>query len=486
MSIVATTFLGSLQFAGLIIVAILSLGVVVFAHELGHFIVGRRMGIRAEAFSIGFGPILWRKKVGETEYRVSLILFGGYVKFSGMEGTEDKTPQEIERGFFAAPPGRRILAAFAGPFMNVVLALVLFFVLWGTGRRVPEGLVTTVIGTIDKESAAEAAGLQPGDRIVSIAGREVNKFQEVIMAVAVGDETLDVAVERDGVIVHKAVTPKEHPTAGARVMGIKAAQPLSVGSVIEGSEAERMGLRKGDLLLGLDDELIYAGPVAWQEKLRARAGSEITLLVERAGSPVTLTGTMPQGTEKAPPTLGFGMADTFVTIYENPLEATAYSFDMVARTLKALVTRRVKAKGLVGPVGIIGAITYSLQVSFTWFLWFAAFISLNLAVVNLLPIPVVDGGHIMFSVIEAVRGKPVGERTMAIITNVFAVLIITFFLYVTFNDVMRYVPSGDDKAKKPDAAETTDNEGAPGETAPGTEPAPPEDNGLRVPQPELP
>jgi regulator of sigma E protease len=449
-----------------IIIAIIALGVVVFAHEWGHFMVGRRMGIRAEAFSIGFGPILWRKTIGETEYRLSAILFGGYVKFAGMEGTKDKKPQEIERGFFAAPPGRRILATFAGPLMNVVLAFFLFFVLWGTGRKMQEGEATTVIGSVLEGAPAEQAGLKPGDRIVSISGRKVDRWMDVMMGVAVGGRTLDVEIERGGSIMHVTVTPREDPKAGARIMGVVPAQEITVYRVEPGTEAERMGLQKGDLLLRLDDVPIYNGPVGWQDALRKRAGQQIALTVERAGNPVTLAGTMPQGVGKEPPILGFDMALVYVTIYEDPLEATAYSFGIVGRTLKALVTRQVKAKGLAGPVGIVGLITYSLRIHFTSFLWWAAFISLNLAVINLLPIPVVDGGHIMFAVVEKVRRKPVKEKTMAVLSNVFAVLIIAFALYVTFNDIRRLVPSGTG-----DEGEPATEEPAPGKTPP-EQPAP--------------
>ncbi len=469
MIILAATFLGTLELIGLIVAAVVALGIVVFVHEWGHFMAGRWVGIRAEAFSIGFGPVVWRKQVGETEYRLSAILFGGYVKFAGMEGTADKTPQEIERGFFAVSPPRRILAAFSGPFMNAVMAFVLFLLLWGTGRKVPEGRATTMIGAVAQGSTAEEAGLQRGDRIVSISGHLVDDWHDVLMGVAVGGEVLEMAVERDGQIVHTMVRPKEDPEAGARVLPIIPRQRMSVYRVPSNTEAARMGLRQGDTLVSLNGEPVLDGAGGWQTRLRAQEGKPITIEVQRDGERVTLSGTMPTGTKDQPPTLGIVMAPVFAWIYQAPHEAVSEILGDVWQILKGLVTRRVKAKGLAGPVGIVSLFIYSLQVSFTSFLWFAALISLNLAIINLLPIPVVDGGHIMFSLIEAVRRKPVREKTLAIITNVFAALIILFFAYVTFHDVMRLFPS---RGKEMPPAE---EEAAPEQAAP--EPAAPEPGG---------
>jgi len=471
--LVAFSFLGLLANLPYIIAGILALGVAVFVHELGHFVVGRWVGIRAEAFSIGFGPILWRKKVGETEYRLSSILAGGYVKFAGMEGTEGKTPQEVEGGFFAVSPARRILASFAGPFMNVVLAFVLFFILWGTGRKVPEGSVTTVVGGFIKDSPAEAAGLKPGDRIVSISGRPVNKFRDVIMGVAVGGDTLNVAAERGDQLLDFEIKPKLDPDQGVRMLGIVPSQRMTVHEVMEGSAAEKMDLRKGDLLLCLDGKRVYDGLTGWHDGLRDRAGKAIEITVERDGKEIALAGTMPKGTKEKPPVLGFNMAPVFAWIYEQPLEAAGGVLGDMWHVLKGLVSRRVKAKALAGPVGIVSIIILSLKVSFTSFLWIAAMISLNLAIINLLPIPVVDGGHITFGLLEAARRKPVRERTMVILTNVFAALIIAFFLYVTFNDFVRlWTPASDveEETQKESGSDTPDKQAPPDGAAPAPDP----------------
>ena len=469
MIILAATFLGTIELIGLIVAAIVALGVVVFVHEWGHFMAGRRVGIRAEAFSIGFGPIVWRKRVGETEYRLSAILFGGYVKFAGMEGTADKTPQEIERGFFAVSPARRILAAFSGPFMNAVMAFALFLLLWGTGRKVHESEATTVIGGVQEASAAERAGLLPGDRIISISGREVGRWLDVVMSIRLGGDPLEIELERDGQTMRLEVKPDYKRKVPE--VGIEPAYQTIVHAVVESSEAERMGLRKRDVLLKLNGKRVHNAE-SWPRSLPKHAGGPIEITVEREGRELVLSGTMPLGEKDKPPILGFNpaAARVFMTIKETPIEASAYCFSMIGRTLKGLVTRRVRAKELAGPVGIVTAIVLYLSTSFTSFLWLAAFISLNLAIINLLPIPVVDGGHIMFSLIEAVRRKPVREKTLAIITNTFAALIILFFAYVTFHDVMRLIPSRG-KDAPPAQEEAAPEQPAPESAGPETGPS---------------
>ena len=486
MIVFAISVIGILQTIGPIIAAIITLGVAVFVHEWGHFMAGRRSGIHAEAFSVGFGPILWRKTVGETEYRLSLILFGGYVKFAGMEGTEDKTPQQIERGFYAVSPARRIFTSFAGPFMNAVLALALFFVLWGTGRKVPEYEATTVIGGVLEGLPAEKAGLRPGDRIVSISGRETRWWLHVMFGTALGDRTLDIEFEREGVLQHVTLESEKDPEHNVWRIGVEPAHQTMVLEVTEGSEAERMGMQQDDLLLTLNGEKIY-NAFSWPRELPKHAGRPIEITAERDGAVVTLTGTMPAAKDGNRSTLGFhyGMAPVFVTIWETPLEAVSNCFYIVGGTLKGLMTGRVQAKQLAGPVGIVSIIRARLSVSFTSFLWWAAFISLNLAIVNLLPIPVVDGGHIVFSIIEAVRRKPTREKTMAIITNVFFVLIVGFFLYVTFNDIKRtFFPAGG-KDKAPVPEKTTDDPTGPVPETPVPEKVPAEEGPL-VPRSELP
>lgn len=506
----------------LILAAILALGVVVIIHELGHFIAAKKTGVKVEAFSVGFGPKIWGIKKGETEYRISLILFGGYVKMKGMEGEEGKEPHEIEGGFFAAPPGRRAFIAFAAPAMNVLLALAVFTVLWLTGRKVPQEYLTTSIGYFEEGSPAREAGLRPGDTIVKVNDKPVHEWKDVLFGVAFSrTNPVALTVRRNGSTIEKEVLAQWDKAMGIRMLGIHPRMNLLVGDVEKDSLAEKIGLRKKDKFVSLAGEQIYhIGQ--FKEILRANIGKQVSLVVSRdqdgsknltlsftvpspdegitvasvkkgsaaakarlrrgdvvvaangqkvttvaalreilnahAGQEVRLRVLRPENgsllpmltapgqnevlgarLEEAFPVLGFIPDTTYGLKREDPFSATFSVIENVVKTLKGLVTRTVSAKGLSGPVGIVGWIAKSISISFTAFLYFIGFLSANLAVLNLLPIPVVDGGHIMFCAVEKIRKKPIRQKTMTIIVNVFVAFIVGFFLFVTWNDIKRFL-----------------------------------------------
>jgi len=509
----------------MVVGAIIALSLVVIVHELGHFISARKAGVKVEAFSVGFGPKIRGIKRGETEYRLSLLLFGGYVKMKGMEPEEGKEPHEIEGGFFAAKPERRALIAFAAPLMNVLLALAVFTLLWFTGTKVPKGALTTTIGYLEEDSPARKAGLVPGDAILKVNGQPVEEWADVIGAMAFSTRNpVDLTASHNATIVERKVFLEWDREAGFRHPRIYRSMEIVVSEVKKGSLAEKLRLRKGDRLLSLAGERIYHIQ-QFGEILRDNIGKEVSLVLrrttERPGE-LTISFTVPppedgievafveKGSsaakarlkrgdiilraarqeistirsfrevvnksagkrikvevmraktptaavelEPAPestvlgailqesfPILGFIPDELYGVKKENPLFATYSVIRNVVLTLKGLMSRTVSAKGISGPVGIVGWIAKSISVSFTTFLYFIGFISANFAVLNLLPIPIFDGGHIMFSAVEKIRGKPVRQRTMTAITNAFFVLIVAFFLFVTRNDVMRFFSGG--------------------------------------------
>ena len=426
-----------------IIAAIFALGIVVFVHELGHYIIAKRVGIKVEAFSIGFGPKIWGFKRGDTEYKICLIFVGGYVKLAGMESGNGKPLHEIEGGFYAAKPASRSLCAFMGSFNNFVLAFLVFTLLWFTGRKVPDAEVTTTIGAVEEDYPAEKAGLLPGDTILEINGKKMKEWRDIFATVAfAGKKEAKIKFEREGKIFIRHIKPKWDKQNGVYRLPIHPKSDTVVISVVKGSVAEKMGLTKNDIILKLNETPFYFLPLFHQkfrEKLKENIGKEITLTVLRDGKKVQLKTICPEP-EKGEefPKLNFRLGARFVTKKENPIRASAFVFNIFYKTIKGLIARRVSTKGLMGPVGIISSISMSIFISFTYFLWLVALIGLAIAIFNLLPLPVFDGGHILFALLEKIRRKPFSEKTLVTVTNVFAILLIIFAIYVTRNDILRF------------------------------------------------
>jgi regulator of sigma E protease len=532
--VAAVSAAGILKIVLMVLGAIIALGVVVIIHELGHFIAARKAGVKVEAFSVGFGPRICGIKKGETDYRLSLIFFGGYVKMKGMEPEGDKQPHEIEGGFFAATPGWRAFIAFAAPAMNVLLALAVFTVLWFTGTKVSQGVLTTTIGYVEEGSPTRKAGLLPGDTILKVNDRPVSEWKDVMEVVAFGRRApVVLTIERSGTILNKRIFVEWDREVGYRHLLVFPRMDLVVEDVEPGWPAEKIGMKKGDRLLSLAGERLFhidqfreilrknigkevalvvsregkgardvtfsftvpvpgigvtfvkedsvAGKVgfrdgdlivaaagqtpstigALQEILDLSAGKEITLKIERGKHPVA--GNKPE--ERPPysllgahleqgfPVLGFVPGVVYGVKKETPLFATYSAVRNVLLTLKGLMTRTVSTKGISGPVGIVGIMAKSISISFTTFLYFIGFLSANFAVLNLLPIPILDGGHIMFSAIEKARGKPIRHKTMTAIINAFFFLILAFFLFVTRNDVVRFFKG---RAREPEREKTVE------------------------------
>jgi len=449
-----------LQTGLLIIGALLGLGVVVFVHELGHFITARRTGITVEVFSIGFGPRIWHKEVNGVDYRICAIFFGGYVKLAGMTGEDDVPAHKVPGGFFAAKPGKRSLTAFAGAGMNLIFAFLVFTLLWGTGKVVDKSELSTVVGIVEPDSRAAEAGITPGDKLIRIDGREIKEWKDVLLAVAFSkDEVIPIIFQRDAKEMSAEFRPKIDKDMGARIIDIVQERPVIVNRVTRNTIAEKSGLQKDDRITAVvvgDETTPIHHIYTFREKLKKYIGHKISVRVLRDGESVTLSAVVPEpkkGDEY--PMLGFELGFEKVLTRTDPLTASWEVIEMVYKTLSSLFKGSVKAKALAGPVGIINIIGLYLLSHWTRFLHMLAFISFNLAIVNLLPIPVLDGGHILFSLVEAVRKKPASEKVMNVVTNVFAGLIILFFLYVTSNDIMRMFNIGQEKREESPKKEQT-------------------------------
>lgn len=415
-----------------ILVAIIAINILVLAHEFGHFLIAKARGIVVEIFSIGFGPKIFSFNWHGTEYRFSLLLFGGYVKFMGDELEEQN--RNIPGGFYTVNPATRILVCLAGGFFNVILAWVLYVVIFIQGKPVSEDFLNTVVGEVKEESIAQKIGVIPGDKIVSINNKPVVTWEELVYSIALSKtEEVTIEIDRNGQIISKSTVMTPDPETGVKMLGVGPKETIIVDQVVLES-----GLKTGDNIIAVNGERVFRlEPLI--KTIRKSKDVEITLTVIRDGQELDIK-TVPkrrQGEEYA--TIGFAPGTKWTIIYPKPWEQFWDDLVRTWRTLSGLITRDIPVKALSGPVGIVGIIGLSLQIGWIPLLSIIALISLNLGIVNLLPIPVLDGGHIMFNLLEAIRKRPLSIKTIMRIQNVFTGLIVLLALYVTYNDILRWI-----------------------------------------------
>ena len=441
-----------------VIAFVVVIGMLILIHEWGHFIVARLSGVGVERFSIGFGPVLWRFKVKETEYCLSAIPMGGYVKMMG----DDENPLEggktgvmdAARAFNLKPVWVRFLIVFAGPGMNFVLAVVLAalaFMVWG------RPVVPAVVGRVAEGSAAAQAGIKPGDKIRAVDGRAVQYWDEVQGLVQEGrGRTLDLTVIGAGGERTLAVTPQR--VAGRDLFGdeqdywdLGARQAVSdqakIGEVVAGGPAAKAGLKAGDLVVSLEGQPVPS----WDDLADAiskRAGQPTELGLKRGDQTLTLSVTPaptgPEGKGRIGISHSMAPAAGVVFVRSNPAaalrEGAAKTWEWTHLTVKGmykLVTVQIAPSNIGGPIQIAAAAGEQARQGLAYLTLFTALISVNLAVLNLLPVPMLDGGHLLFFVCEAVLGRPISVRKREIAQQVGFVLLMMLMVYAVYNDLSR-------------------------------------------------
>ncbi len=418
---------------------ILVIGVLVFFHELGHFWVAKRSGIRVEAFSVGFGPQIFGFTRGDTEYKVSWIPFGGYVKMAGEE-PDDQDGDEPWRFHKKSVPVRSAVI-LAGPVANIILAIVVYALLYFTyGMPV----YSTEIGWVLPDTPAERAGIERGDRITAVAGQPVADFSELAEAiVARKDEALPILVTRGGQTVELSLT-----LGDANLIGIQPESPPVIGNVVPGGAADRSGMRSGDRIVQIGSESI----ARWSDlrlALQQDIGEELTVAWERAGVREE-TALKPDIFEESDadgamievaklqitpkeemkrlgffPALGAGAERTWI------MTKSVFAF------LKILVTGQASKDMVGGPVQIFQVSSQQAKQGFDKILNLMAFLSVQLGILNLLPIPILDGGHLVFLALEAVRRRPLPANQRMILQQIGLIVILGLMLTVTVFDVGR-------------------------------------------------
>jgi regulator of sigma E protease len=454
----------------ILIEVLLLFNLLIFVHELGHFLAARWRGMKVDRFAIWFGKPIWKKKIGGVEYCLGCIPAGGYVslpQMATMEAVEGKADTDVEQ-LPPVSPLDKIIVAFAGPLFSFGLALVFALVVFVVGRPVSEREKTTTIGFIDKDGPAYAAGLRVGDRILTVDGKPVKKFEgmgdSVKWRVVSSEGTnVPITVERtldDGTkkVVGVEVTPRKEKTSALqrkslRMIMIGPAFTPIVAELATNSPGVLAGLQAGDVVEQVNGRKLWSF-AGLEDQIESTGTQPIKLLVNRHGEKLekTLVPAVPVSPAKEKkPTHGIAWLGSGRTelVHPGAIEQVKDSVNAMFQTFGALFSRKsdIKPQHLGGAVKIIEVYYRLFDAEQGWrlALWFSVLMNVNLALLNLLPVPVLDGGHITLALLEAVRRKPLNERILKYIQTGFALLVIGFMIYIAFFDTGDLIKGQRDK-----------------------------------------
>jgi regulator of sigma E protease len=417
------------------------LGVLVFVHELGHFMAARRLGVRVLTFSLGFGPKLLKIKRGDTEYCVSVIPLGGYVKMAGENPDDPRTGRPDE--FLSRSKWERFQILIMGPVMNIVLAVVVMAVVLAQGAEVPIYQdQPPVVGALTPGSPAERAGIQRGDRILSVAGDQVDTWEDLFIAVGTrADRDVSLTLLRGSETRTVSVRPVPETRFEIGNIGVLPDINPIVASVIAGEPAERAGLLAGDIVLAVDGERMVTR-TQLIEAISRSGGREIELTIERKGEQVRIRATPEQRGDRG--MLGLYVTEPTRTFQPGPLEAVQLSVErniefsaLIFRTLGGLFVGETSPRQLMGPVAIAQLSGESAQAGWIALFTLMASISLNLGLLNLLPIPVLDGGHILIMAVEGIARRDFSMAVKEKMLLAGFVLLMVLMVTVIYNDLTR-------------------------------------------------
>ena len=421
-----------------LIAFVFMLGVLIFVHELGHYMMAKRIGIRVLTFSLGFGPKIVGFRRGDTEYCVSAIPLGGYVKMAGetLEDTLSGRPEE----FLSRTKWERLQVLIMGPVMNIVLAVVLTAVVFTFGVEVPAFQDDPpVVGAVVAGSPAERAGIRPGDRFLTVARQAVSTWDNVFVQVgARPNQVLAITVLRDGQTLLLSAKSTSETKFNVGDIGVLPNVHPHVADVSPKSPAERAGFKRGDLVLSVDGEtMVYQRQLV--AAISKHPNTPITVAVLRDGQRIELRPTPgPKGK------IGILTGDALKTIKPGPLGAIRLSVQknyefagLIYQTVIGLLTRETPTSQLMGPVAIAQLSGQSAEAGWLPYLLLMASISLNLGLLNLLPIPVLDGGHIFIMAIEGLARRDFSMKVKEKMLLAGFVVLMMLMVTVIYNDLAR-------------------------------------------------
>ncbi|MBZ5626133.1 MAG: RIP metalloprotease RseP [Acidobacteriia bacterium] len=428
------------------------IGVMINFHELGHFWAARYFDVKVEAFSFGFGTRLFGFRRGETDYRFSLLPLGGYVKMAG-EQVNDENAND-PRSVLSKPRWQRLIIAFAGPFMNVVLAVgVLTGVYMVKYQRISDADMEPVIGHVAADSPAAKAGLQDGDRIVKLDGQANPTWEDVMLKEQEGAfRSMRLTIERNGKRFDTAVTPTLSERIGVGYAGWDERGDIQLVEVEPDRPAAIAGLKKGDVILSVNGQPIHsAGRL--QELTKASGGKPVDIEYDRNGQRHVVSvqpvfskidgqsrwfiGVVPQPK--------FSIITTrlsFPDAFTESLRQNGKNAMMIVQVLKGVLERRMSTKNLTGPIGIAQLSGEAAREGPSAFLLLMCVISLNLAIVNMLPIPIMDGGVILMLLVEMTMQRDLSINVKEAMLKVGFVCIMLLVVFAIYNDISRLLPAG--------------------------------------------
>jgi regulator of sigma E protease len=429
------------------------IGVMILIHELGHFWAARFFDVRVETFSFGFGPRLFGFRRGETDYRISLVFFlGGFVKMAGeLPGDESANDP---RGFMAKFRWQRLIIVLAGPLMNVVLAVGLLTGLYMVKyQRVVDADSGAVIGAVTPATPAAKAGIQEGDRIVKLGGRRNPTWDDIIVKeVESAARPMQLTIARNGKEFDTTVTPVLDERSGVGNAGWSEKGEVQLGPVTSGMPAQKVGFQQGDLILSANGHPIHA-TVRFHEVIRGSGGKPVTIEFQRNGKPMQVTVQPVWSGADGPARWVIGAyVEPKLNIVTSRLslpgalresvQENVRSAGLIFRFLEGIVERRISAKSLTGPVGIAQMSGQAAKQGPSAFIMLMSMVSLNLAVINLMPLPILDGGSVVMLVIEMVMRRDMSMSVKEAVFKVGFVFIMMLVAFVLYNDITKILPAG--------------------------------------------